>query len=62
MARSKRNYNEFLFIRLINNIAAFIGYILIFKGIYNGNLTDELSKIITAVKGIFLMLFYKIFC
>lgn len=62
MARSKRNYNEFSFIRLINNVAAFIGYVLIFKGIYNGNLTDELSKIITAVKGIFLMLFYKIFC
>ena len=62
MARSKRNYSEFSFVRLVNNIAAFIGYVLIFKGIYNGNLTDELSKIITACKGIIYMLFYKFFC
>lgn len=61
MARNNRNYKEFSFIRLINNFAAFIGYVLIFRGIYNGNLTDELSRIITAVQGIILMLFYNFF-
>ena len=62
MAKYKRNTSEFSLFRLVNSIAAFVGYTLIFKALVNGNLTEELSKQFTALEGIFLMLYYKLFC
>lgn len=62
MAKYKRNTSEFSLFRLVNSIAAFIGYTLIIKALISGNLTEELSRLFTALDGIFMMLYYKLFC
>ena len=61
MARNNRNYKDFSVLKLLNNFAAFIGYILIFRSLYNGTLSEDLIAILNAAKGIFVMIIYKLF-
>ena len=61
MARNNRNYKEFSVLKLSNNFAAFIGYILIFRSLNNGTFSEDLIAILNAAKGIFVMIIYKLF-